>query len=144
MQIQIFVRPVYYLQLTLEELEPLLVMSKHHYDSVCRSASSPGGFLFGWYNTLSVPRLPEQTEPAPCQATYRELDVLLKICEGLRLAVHCRLITEEQMDKTNHLCALAVAAMGRGSIAANEFKTLTITEPDKRARLAWAAAPGRF
>lgn len=144
MQVQIFMRPMFYLQLTLEELEPILVMSKHHYDSVCRSASGPGGFLFGWYNTLSVPRLPDQTEPALCQATYRELDTLLKTCEGLRLAMHCRLITKEQMDRANHLCALAVAAMERGSIAVNEFKTITIAEPDKRAQRIWAVAPGRF
>lgn len=37
-------------ELTLIELEHLIWLSVHHYDSACRSLSQPGGKLFGMKN----------------------------------------------------------------------------------------------
>jgi hypothetical protein len=75
MKIEINSQPLFKLPLSLETIELLMEMSRHHYDGVCKAASAVGGFIYGWRNSVSF--VPE----VPVSATWRELDTLLKICE---------------------------------------------------------------
>lgn len=62
-------------QFTREELEILLVLSKHHYDGHCRSVSEVGGFLYGIKNGFKfAPEIPHHLK-------FREIDTLCKILE---------------------------------------------------------------
>jgi hypothetical protein len=69
----IHVSPVYKMTLNKDLVSVLLRLSRQHYDGVCRSASAQGGFLYGWNNCVDF----EST----CDATFRELDLTLKIME---------------------------------------------------------------
>nr|WP_319566299.1 hypothetical protein [uncultured Rhodoferax sp.] len=75
MKIKINSQPQFMLPLTLETVDLLMEMSRHHYDGVCKSASAVGGFIYGWHNSVTF--MPE----SHVRATWRELDTMLKICE---------------------------------------------------------------
>ncbi|WP_157979478.1 hypothetical protein [Rhodoferax ferrireducens] len=76
MRIEITSQPRFELPLSLETVDLLMEMSRHHYDFVCKQASAVGGFIYGWRNSVSF--VPE----SPVSATWRELDTVLKICEN--------------------------------------------------------------
>lgn len=77
MKIEISSRPVFSLPLPLKTVELLMTMSRHHYDGRCKSASAVGGFIYGWSNSVTF--APE----GPVDATWDQLDTLLKICENV-------------------------------------------------------------
>lgn len=76
MKIEIVSQPLFNLYLPAETIELLLTMSRHHYDGVCKDASAPGGFIYGWKNSVAF--MPEE----PVSANWRQLDTMLKICEN--------------------------------------------------------------
>lgn len=144
MRIEILVQAQFWLALTREDLEPVFLLASHHYDSVCKAAGAPGGFLYGWRNIISAHLPPEEIDPPLCSASRRDLDTLLKICEGTRLATTCKLITPEQAERTNRLCALIWTAMSEGTKAAHDFKTIAVCEPDPHSEQAWRLHSGRY
>lgn len=143
MKIEILMQAQFWLALTREDLEPVFALSSHHYDSVCKAAGAPGGFLYGWRNLVSA-HVPVEADPPLCPGSRRDLDTLLKICEGVRLATTCKLITPEQAERVNKLCALVWAAMAEGSKAVHDFKTIHVREPDGHAVQAWRLHQGRY
>lgn len=74
MKIETFYKPVFELTLTKQVVELLVKTSNTHYDGVCKLASRPGGLLFKWLNQIEF--------ETPCTATFRELDLTLKIAEN--------------------------------------------------------------
>lgn len=84
MNITIVGSPIFHVGVDIATVELLIQCSEAHYDSVCREAACPAGFLFGWRNLLSweikYPDPTAVTGPRPT-ATFRELDRTLKICE---------------------------------------------------------------
>ncbi len=67
--------PTFGIPLTLAQAQALAILSKSHYDGECKAAAGKGGFIFGWLNEI------EFDVAAPVQATRRQLDTVLKICE---------------------------------------------------------------
>lgn len=143
MKVEILMQAQFWLALTREDLEPLFILSQYHYDGVCKSAGMQGGFLYGWRNLVSA-HIPVEADPPLCQGSRRDLDTLLKICEGLRMAAACNLITPQQAERTNQLCALVWTALAEGSKAVHDFKTVHVLEPDKQAAQAWRLHTGRY
>lgn len=144
MKIEITMQPLFWLALTREELEPLFLLASHHYDGACKAAARQGGFLYGWRSIVSS-RLPSQEMGHPlCSGSRRDLDTVLKICEGIRLAVSCKLLTVEQGAIANRVCALIMTAMGEATEAGHRFGIVKVDEPTERGKLQWATAPGRF
>ena len=74
MEAYISVKPVFNLTLSKEIVLLLSRKSKEHYDAACRKVSEQGGFIYGWVNCIDF--------DVTCDASFRELDLTLKICEG--------------------------------------------------------------
>lgn len=74
MQASISVNTVFYLTISKEMVDLLFRKSTDHYDTACRLASRQGGFIYGWINCVNF--------DTSCKASFRELDLTLKICEG--------------------------------------------------------------
>lgn len=87
------------LEVTREEVEHFRTLSASHYDGKCRSASAPGGFLFGWRNHFDwwekapivsggptviekTPTTEDLAETASVLVTWHQMDTLCKILEG--------------------------------------------------------------
>lgn len=87
-QIKIFGVPKFSVPLTLKEAVQLQAMCVTHYDYVCRTAGEPGGFIHGWVNQLSYApaSIKEEQNGPEINATWRELDTMLKICEQIHMA----------------------------------------------------------
>lgn len=75
MKITIDWTPKFSCEFTLEQLDRLIEISKRHYDGVCRSASGENGFLIQWRQRIEAEIFNS------IYATFRELDIVLKICE---------------------------------------------------------------
>tara|TARA_R110002033_G_scaffold93339_3_gene142584 strand:+ start:14362 stop:14805 length:444 start_codon:yes stop_codon:yes gene_type:complete len=73
MEIKIKYEPVFELTLTKQVVESLVELSESHYDYACKRALAQGGLLFKWLNQIEF--------GTPCTATFRELDLTLKIAE---------------------------------------------------------------
>jgi hypothetical protein len=73
--------PKFRITLTAEELNTIVTCSTHHYDANCNMASRLGGFLYGWYNTLTTPTDTEPVSTAAVSATVYQLDLCCKILE---------------------------------------------------------------
>lgn len=72
--------PMFHLFLEKRDIDLLACAAGAHYDSRCKKAALPGGFIFGWRNAFIL----AEGEPAPdypMRATRDELDTLLKILE---------------------------------------------------------------
>ena len=144
MKIEITLQPLFWLAFTRDELEPLFLLASHHYDGACKAAARQDGFLYGWRNIVSSRIGDQEMEQPLCSGSRRDLDTVLKICEGVRLATSCKLITEEQAATINRLCALIMTAMGDATQACHNFGSAKVNEPTQRGELQWATAPGRF
>ena len=85
MKATIRAKAVFDVPMTDEELRVLAALSAAHYDGTCRAASQDGGFLRGWRNRCDW--LLEDKQPLgdfQVNASWRELDLLLKCLEGAR------------------------------------------------------------
>ena len=83
--------PSFLLTITREELAVLLDCAGTHYDSVCKSSSLQGGFLYGWKNQFFFLSDGEATpNEVNVTATWREMDTCLKILEMPRHHVAMR------------------------------------------------------
>lgn len=142
MKIEVEVQPVFWLTLTREDVEPLILLSQHHYDGACKAASRPGGFLYGWLNITSA-GVPTGHEPPKCSADRRQLDTVLKCCEMARLAHQSRALTTEQYVGVQHFCETVMTALEAATQAVHEWPTVTITEPTARGSWLWLTNPGR-
>lgn len=63
----------------------LMILSEQHYDGVCKSASKPNGFLYGWNNQVSE-EFGKVEWPVTIWMTWREADLTLKIMEVAQYA----------------------------------------------------------
>lgn len=70
--------PEFWIALDLATAQLLQRLSIGHYDGTCISAGMVGGFIYGWCNLLSMPPIEPGLE---VKATWRQLDICLKICE---------------------------------------------------------------
>ena len=87
MQIIITAKPQFSLTPTREQLNLLIRMSELHYDMQCKMMSRhaqhmiPNGLFIIWDHSITMQE--ENPEHAAvCQATFRELDLVLKVCEN--------------------------------------------------------------
>jgi hypothetical protein len=147
MIIEITMRPVFWLSLFRRDVDILLKLAEHHYDSECRAAGRLGGFLFGWRNVTSQQDDQSATEiedVSKCNGTRRDLDIVMKICEGARPAVRSRLITQEDMARVDILCSTIMTALETATVACQNMRFDPITAPTQRGQLLWSTSPGRM
>lgn len=79
--IEIRFEPEVSLEFTREEIGALMELSKHHYDSVCRSLSvpGPGAVIYGMTH--------EDSDPVTSHMLrFRDVDLMAKCCEMARPA----------------------------------------------------------
>jgi hypothetical protein len=69
--------PTIYLFLTAEIIDMIEVLSRKHYDAVCRRVSLPGGEVDCWRDVL---RTWDEKE-IRVDFTFREADIIAKVCE---------------------------------------------------------------
>lgn len=84
MEIEISAQPLFRVPLTLADVAVLLELSALHYDETCRLAGVPGeqGFIYGWNSWLTL-LATTPDEPPVVTATWRQLDLCLKLMEFL-------------------------------------------------------------
>lgn len=88
MKIEITASPVFRLPLTAEDVALLRELAAVHYDGHCKASGAVGGFLYGWWNMVSLVNLTDtgtgvvEREPPPLvRATFDQIDITLKIME---------------------------------------------------------------
>lgn len=102
MNIQIQGEPVFYLHITKSVIDTCLTLSSLHYDGTCKAAGKLGGFLYGWKNHIE-----HFTPETLVRASFRELDLLLKICE-MPVTPH-----DDEMNKFISCVRMALITSGR-------------------------------
>lgn len=146
-KIEITMRPQFWLALFRRDVDVLMKLAEHHYDSVCRMAGKPGNFLYGWFNITrdQSPCGDYRLDDVPkCSAARRELDTVLKICEGTRLALGSKVITVEDAQRIDALCSTIMTALEVATLACEATQLDPITEPSARGSLLWTTSPGRM
>lgn len=141
--IEITVQPVYWLELTREDLEPVFICAERHYDGACLQAARPGGFLHNWRGQISAFHDAAE-QPWKIRTESHQLDIFLKICEPSRSLVLCKCLTSEQAKTIDALCAMMLAALRRGAEVVNGTETIRIEQPTQKDQLMWSMSPGRF
>lgn len=147
MKIEIQMKPYFWLSLFRRDVDVLMKLAEHHYDSVCRLSCKPGNFLYGWYNVTRDQSLCGDykiDEVPKCGGSRRELDTILKICEGARLALAARIILKEDVDRIDQLCATIITAFQTATLACQATQLDPITGPTESGCLMWATSPGRI
>lgn len=79
MKIEIHAVAKFWIDLSPDHVAVLEKAAKWHYDGVCRMSAMHGGFIYGWKN-ITTP-YPGQEEVPKCSASFRDLDLCLKILE---------------------------------------------------------------
>jgi hypothetical protein len=64
-------------------IDVMMLASAHHYDFTCRSASEPGGFLYGMRNMILLD--PQGLGICSARLSSRDADTLMKICENVSM-----------------------------------------------------------
>lgn len=75
MKIEITAKPVFWINLTADEIQLIKNCALSHYDRTCISAAKVGGFIYGWDNALRF------DNEAKISASFREIDIVLKCLE---------------------------------------------------------------
>lgn len=149
MRVEITVNPIFWLSLWRHDVDLLMKLAEYHYDSACRQSAKPGNFLYGWFNVTRDQKEQYTTnlEDVPkCDGNRRELDTVLKLCEGTRLALSAKLLTPGDAQRLDMICATIMTALEASAIVcdATNTKMEPITEPSPRGTLAWATNLGRM
>lgn len=87
MDITTIVNPRFYFAPGEPLLDMLIKFSQAHYDSTCKNASRPEGFLARWKAHVHAGVLLNEDAPRDVEATPRDLDLLMKICEVQRMVL---------------------------------------------------------
>lgn len=107
--------PRFHFLLDLDTVDAAMALARTHYDLACKQAGRIGGFLYGWANICTANNAasgdPDWDGPMTCEATPRDLDLFLKICEPTRVAVLSKLITPAQAVALDALCAVILRAL---------------------------------
>ncbi len=80
MNVEIVGRPEFHMTLDLLVVEALMLLSKHHYDGLCRRVGGNGGFLYGWKNRRDWAEV-DGDPTCAVSGSFRDLDLTLKLCE---------------------------------------------------------------
>lgn len=112
MKIQIKAEPKFWLGVKLDTILALKRCAELQYDAACRAAAMKGGFIYGWENIIV-------NDLEMVSATWRELDMSLKICE---MGVHA---TAEERELINTYSNSVRAAMTK----ARELTSFEVTLP---------------
>ncbi len=145
--IEIEMRPYFWLSLFRRDVDVLVLLAEHHYDGACRAAGRQGGFLYGWFNITrdQSPCGEYKIEEVPkCNGTRRDLDTVLKICEGTRLAVSAKILTTEDAQRIDTLCSTIMTALDAATQAAQLQQIDPIKAPTTKGSLLWATNVGRM
>lgn len=104
MKLKIIYKPHFRVVVTKRLFTALFVCSEHHYDANCRSASKVGGILWGVKNSFEW----AETEPDTVAWTWnwREMDLLLKLTEGVPGLLAARLLTAEDAKEVHDFIEL--------------------------------------
>jgi hypothetical protein len=91
MKIAVTFQPVFHLPLSLADAQLLRELARNHYDWTCKRAAmaEPGGFINGWCNMLEH-TTEEPGEPLTVSATWRDMDLTLKVLEMRRAMLPSR------------------------------------------------------
>jgi len=75
MKIEINAQPVFWFNLTKEQIDLISSTALSHYDDYCRSVAKINGFVFGWRGRIYF------DESLKLSASFRQIDTVLKILE---------------------------------------------------------------
>lgn len=78
MKVTIHGKPTFTVKLNRSLADELIVIATMHYDSVCKRAGCPGGFLYGFWINFE---LDSSLETHDATMSWRDADTLLKILE---------------------------------------------------------------
>lgn len=81
MKIEIHAKPIFWMELSLDQIKVLMKCSKSHYDGTCQNACERGGFLFGWNNWIEFSDTNGNEAPPKVSGDFGQLDLCLKILE---------------------------------------------------------------
>lgn len=111
MDIEITTQPIFWLPLTPRQVAVLDKLSKAHYDATCKAASRPGegGFIHGWH-------VMSEYVDSLCKATWREMDLCLKIMENSDWL---------PQDEQEIVSELRKSFWGAMNLATNQYKDWT-------------------
>lgn len=76
--ITIIAKPSFELQLSLQDIEIMQRLAKHHYDATCRSTATTG-FIYRWKSAVEQQ---SENEPVILTASWHDFDILSKILEA--------------------------------------------------------------
>lgn len=99
MDITIINNPRIYFTPSERLLDLLLKCSEAHYDSACKSAGRSDGFLARWKLSVHSGVLLNEPAPREVEASPRDLDLTMKICEVQRYVLGKR--DEEDLKLLN-------------------------------------------
>lgn len=108
--------PEFEFKLTTVQLDILLACASAHYDHTCKAAAAVGGVVYGWRNMTIMP-----AESLPVWATYRDLDLALKILENLSVLDRGQRETARSLATSFH-----VALRAGNRLAASKHWTVDI------------------
>lgn len=128
MKATISYKPWFELDLNKAIVDLLMDTAKKHYDHTCRVSCEQGGFIYGWKNCVEF----ETT----CGASFRQLDLTLKIFEGFsgsieeaRLQLEYITLIKKLLDKSNQKTVLMpgelTAENGAKYLMSGEFSEST-------------------
>lgn len=122
MKIDISPKFVFALPLTVQHIDALIMLSRHHYDAHCRLASSDNGFLTRWRKWLAIDSESYTDQDVPSEsytdqdvpsthASADELDTCMKLLEIRSSLAAMSLLAAESIDICNELTAAFHGAM---------------------------------
>lgn len=98
----IYAKPHFDLALNKDIVDLIIGRAKKHYDATCRKSCEQGGFLYGWNNCVDF-----QTT---CSASFRQLDLTLKILENFcgsledaRISLEYKTFIKDLLQKSKSL-----------------------------------------
>lgn len=115
MKFDIIGRPEFWFTLNVKQVTAIIACSQLHYDGVCKDASRPGGFVFGWLNCARA--------RTKVSATWREIDTALKIMEHPPKQ-------HAEMAANLFMCFSRMLNMARNRTENWEFTNLETKEPE--------------
>jgi hypothetical protein len=79
MKIEIHAVAQFWIALDQDHVSLLKKAAEWHYDGFCNKAAQVGGFIYGWSNVVTP--FEGRTEVPKCSASFRDLDLCMKILE---------------------------------------------------------------
>lgn len=112
-EITVYGTPTFQMGLSSETIRGLCRLAQNHYDGTCQDAARPGGFLYNW-RTHALWEDRNNISPYSnhvVTATFRELDLTMKVLEMLELDLPANTASEVNKDSLQEYRSTVSRAM---------------------------------